>query len=101
MKTEFDHNAFEHDYIISLLELFLVDLRTDKGQAAVVDIYASHITAFMMGQVAAQLKARPQQTITPSASIEDVLKQLITEAGYDEVSGLLTLLSPAFHQESI
>lgn len=93
MKTQFDSNAFEHDYILRCLELFLVDLKTDKDVSQMLDKKAVQITAFMMGEVAAQLKARPQQLIAPSATIEDVLKQLIADAGYDEVSGLLAMLA--------
>lgn len=93
MKMQFDNNSFEHDYILRCLESFLVDLKTDKPLPQLLDEKAVQLTAFMMGEVSAQLKARPQQLIAPSATIEEVLKQLISEAGYDEVSGLLKMLA--------
>jgi len=58
MKTQFDSNAFEHDYILSCLESLLVDLKTDKDISEILDKTAVQLTAFMMGEVAAQLKAR-------------------------------------------
>jgi hypothetical protein len=92
MKTEFSPNDFEHDYIIECLSHFVSDLKTGKPYHEIVDSKAVQITSFMQGQIAAGIKARPQQTICPSATILEVLKQLVSEAGLDEVEGVLQLI---------
>lgn len=90
--ANFGYNDFEHDYILECLNSLVADLKTDKPYPQILDKKAVQLTAFMMGEVAAQLKARPQQLIAPSATIEDVLKQLVAESGYDEVTGILEII---------
>lgn len=93
-RTNFDNNAFEHDYILRCLGSFIDDLKTDKTLPEILDKKAVQLTAFMMGEIAVQLKLRSQQKlIAPSATIEDVLKQLIAESGVDEVQGVLNILA--------
>ena len=56
MATEFTSNTFENDYILATLEHFIVDLRTDKPQAQILDKYACELTSFMNGQIVQAVK---------------------------------------------
>jgi len=53
---KFDNNSFEHDYILRILEMLVKDLATAKPVPGVLDSTACQLTAFMQGQVAAEVK---------------------------------------------
>lgn len=56
MSTQFDSNTFEHDFILSTLQGFASDLSTEKPKTQVLDKYACILTAFMAGQIVAEVK---------------------------------------------
>jgi len=59
MKTEGDGRLLKEDeFIIQVLENFIIDLKTNKSVFGLIDSYACQLTAYMQGQMAQQDKSR-------------------------------------------
>lgn len=79
----FNSNSFEHDYIIKCLESFIVDLKTDKPLAQIIDFKAVQITAFMQGQIVSEVK---------HALEKNVITELVSELTVNECKDILNIL---------
>ncbi len=56
IKTQFDSNTFESDYIIKILSFMVEELKTKEPVERIIDKYAIELTAFMNGQIEQAVK---------------------------------------------